>query len=148
MEKENNIHTHIKQFNPDVEIYNQKRQDLLCNFNAGEEYYTFNEFIKNEANDLCISGDGTTHLVWNIFYNEDGTEKNRELVAYYTLCATAIPYIDRIRKEPQERKNANDIYDDKTCGIPAIEIKCLLLMLNIKMFSLNMMVKIYLYQLG
>ena len=49
MKKENRIHKHIEQFNPDVEIYNQERQDLLFEFDAGKEYYTFNEFITKEA---------------------------------------------------------------------------------------------------
>lgn len=123
MKEENSIHKQISEFNPDVEVYNQKRQDLLLCFDAGQDCITFNSFIKRDAGDTALAGDGATQLVWNIFYNENDEEVNRELVGYYTLAATSIPYIDRIRKEPDEMKDDNDIYDEKTCGISAVEIK-------------------------
>lgn len=116
-------HIRIAYFNPDVEIYNKAHQDLLLEFNAGKSYENFNDFVTQEAVDYADNGDGVTYLVWNVFYSEDGREVNRDLVAYYTLAATSIPYIDRIRLDDEEVKLTGKEFDIQICGISALEIK-------------------------
>lgn len=116
-------HTSIAYFNPDVEVYNKAHQDLLLKFNAGDGYDNFNGFVSEEAIEYANNGDGVTYLVWNIFCGEDGSETRRELVAYYTLSATSIPYIDRIRLDEDEAKKLGKEFDIQTCGISALEIK-------------------------
>ncbi len=44
-------------------------------------------------------------------------------MAYFTLAATAIPYTDRMRLEPEEAAEKGQEFDEKHCGIPALEIK-------------------------
>lgn len=116
-------HIYIDYFNPDVEVYNTMHQDLLCAFHAGEGFWNFDDFVSGEAEEYAHNGEGTTHLVWNVFCDEKGQETRRELVAYYTLAATAIPYIDRIRLDEDEAKETGREYDIQTCGISALEIK-------------------------
>lgn len=119
----NRKHPCIAYFNPDVEVYNKARQDLLLEFNAGDSYDNFNDFVAEEAEEYANNGDGVTYLVWNIFCGADGNEVKRELVAYYTLSATSIPYIDRIRLDEDEAKILGKEFDIQTCGISALEIK-------------------------
>lgn len=119
----NKKHTCIAYFNPDVEVYNKAHQDLLLKFDAGNGYDNFNDFVSEEAIEYANNGDGVTYLVWNIFCGEDGSEVKRELVAYYTLAATSIPYVDRIRLDEEEAKISGKEFDIQTCGISALEIK-------------------------
>ena len=82
-------------FNPDVMLLEQAYQDYLYEiqkFNAGKGYENFNDFVVDEANDYKNIGDGVTYTVWNVFLDDLGKEEKRELVAYYTLAATSIPY--------------------------------------------------------
>lgn len=124
MAKENNKkHKHIDYFNPDVEVYNNAHQDLLSQFNAGEAFFTFNDFLSGEVPEYTNNGDGVTYLVWNILYDDEGLEEQRTLIAYYTLSATSIPYIDKIRLDEEEAKEKGRNFDIETCGIPALEIK-------------------------
>lgn len=58
-----------------------------------------------------------------IFVNENGTEQSREVVAFYTLSATAIPYEDRIRLNEEEAELTGKKLDSQMCGISALEIK-------------------------
>lgn len=46
MKEENNTHKEIFDFNPDVEVYNQKRQDLLLRFDAGNYCKTIRALIR------------------------------------------------------------------------------------------------------
>ena len=92
-------------FNPDVMLLEQAYQDYLYEiqkFNAGKGYENFNDFVVDEANDYKNIGDGVTYTVWNVFLDDLGKEEKRELVAYYTLAATSIPYEDRIRLDEEE----------------------------------------------
>lgn len=120
-------HKNIKEFNPDVTQLKETHQDLLYKlqlFDAGNKYTNFNDFIKNEAEEYAKNGDGATYLVWDVQYDvQTNHEISRELVAYYTIGATAIPYIDRIRKDETEIQETGEIYDIETCGISALEIK-------------------------
>lgn len=56
-------------------------------------------------------------------YDENGEEKEREIVAFYTLATTAIPYEDRIRLDEEEAQQRGQEFDSQICGIPALEIK-------------------------
>ncbi len=114
---------YIEQFNPDVEVLNNEHQDFLHKFNAGSGYENFNSFISEEALESATDGDGVTYLIWNVFYDSNHNELKRELVSYYTLSATAIPYIDRIRRDPDEAERYGSEFDEQICGIPALEIK-------------------------
>lgn len=69
------------------------------------------------------TGDGVTYVVWNVMYDENKNEIKREIVSYYTLAATAIPYEDRIRLEEEEAKTIGEEFDIQICGISALEIK-------------------------
>lgn len=124
--KRNKEHGHIADFNPDVtslKIAHQDFFDEMQSFNAGEGYENFNDFILEEADEYSDSGNGTTHIVWNVIYDENGIEQTREIVSFYTLAATAIPYEDRIRLDEDEAKELGEEFDSQICGIPALEIK-------------------------
>ena len=82
-------------------------------FDAGIEYKNFNEFILKEADDYKNSGDGVTYIVWNITYDNNSHEIDREIVAYYTLAATSIPYEDRIRLDKNEAIEKGQEFDIK-----------------------------------
>ena len=61
--------------------------------------------------------------MYNICYDENAKEAQRDVVGYYTLAATAIPYTDRIRLEEDEAREQRREFDEEICGISAIEIK-------------------------
>lgn len=120
------MHNHIACFNPDVMPIENAHQDFLSEikeFDAGNGYENFNDFIVDEALEYKNSGDGVTYIVWNILYDELGKEIKREVVSYYTLAATAIPYEDRIRCDEEEEKETGEEFSIEICGISAIEIK-------------------------
>lgn len=119
-------HKHVAYFNPDVLSLEQSHQDFSSKmkaFHAGEGYENFNDFISEEASEYKKSGDGVTYVVWNVMYDKNNTEIARDLVSYYTLSATAIPYEDRIRLDEEEAKAIGEEFDIEICGISAIEIK-------------------------
>ena len=119
-------HEHISYFNPDVTSLEQAHQDFsnaMNKFNAGKRYENFNIFLTKEAQEYRDDGDGVTYVVWNVAYNEDGEEIGRDVVSYYTLAATAIPYEDRIRLEADEAEVIGKEFDIEICGISALEIK-------------------------
>lgn len=113
-----NKRSFTSEFYPDIVLYSQDYQKLLNDFDAGLENYSFNEFIQKEACDCMESGEGVTYLVFN-----STDESDKELVAYFTLCSGAIPYIERW-KIPEEEQEDNGIeYEEMHCGIPSIELK-------------------------
>ena len=119
-------HTHIAYFNPDVTSLEKAHQDFqsyMKLFNAGKGYDNFSDFIKDDANEYEEAGDGVTYVVWNVLYDEDENEVKRDIVSYYTLAATAIPYEDRIRLDEDERLESGQEFDSQICGISALEIK-------------------------
>ena len=119
-------HNHILYFNPDVMPIEQAHQDFSCElkcFNAGTGYDNFNDFVNEEAIEYRDSGDGATYVVWNVFIDENGIEQRREVVAFYTLSATAIPYEDRIRLDKEEIELTGKEFNSQICGISALEIK-------------------------
>lgn len=119
-------HNYITHFNPDVMLLERAYQDFsleINEFNAGCGYENFNDFIKNEAIQYKEDGNGVTYVVWNILYDELGYEIKRDIVSYYTLAATSIPYEDKIRKDKEDIELTGEEFDIEICGIAAIEIK-------------------------
>lgn len=119
------MHEHIAYFNPDVMSLEQSHQDFSSEmklFDAGQGYENFNDFMSEEAVEYKNAGDGVTYVVWNVMYDKNNNEIRRDVVSYYTLAATAIPYEDRIRLE-EETKATGEEFDTEICGISAIEIK-------------------------
>jgi len=114
----------ISEFNPCVEVLNDKHRDLLCQFDSGS--YAFDEFIKKEVYEFSEVGDGITYLVINCLTDDDG-DTYQEIVAYYTLAAASQPIISRVCVEPIKKRFFKHInkkrYDEKLYGIPAIEVK-------------------------
>lgn len=120
------MHEHIAYFNPDVLSLEQSHQDFSSEmklFNAGQGYENFNDFMSEEAVEYKDAGDGVTYVVWNVMYDKNNNEIRRDVVSYYTLAATAIPYEDRIRLDEEEIKATGEEFDTEICGISAIEIK-------------------------
>ncbi len=52
----------------------------------------------------------------------DAGNENK-IVAYYTISMGAIPYTDRWLIPEEEREDLTNQYDEKECGISAVEIK-------------------------
>lgn len=120
------MHKHIAHFNPDVMSLEQSHQDFsseMKHFNAGKGYENFNDFMIEEAVEYKNAGDGVTYVVWNVMYDKNNNEIGRDVVSYYTLAATAIPYEDRIRLDEEDAKATGEEFDIEICGISAIEIK-------------------------
>lgn len=120
------MHNHIAYFNPDVMLLESAHRDFLSEvekFTAGRGYENFNDFLISDAIEYKNEGDGVTYVVWNVFNDEFGKEIKREIVSYYTLAATAVPYEDRIRRDEEEAKETGEEFDIEICGISAIEIK-------------------------
>ena len=69
--KENKkAHKHIEDFNPDVMSLEKSYQDFSSKmqlFNAGSGYEN--------------TGDGVTYVVWNILYDKDNIEIDRDIVS-------------------------------------------------------------------
>ncbi len=113
-----NGHKYLDNFHPKKVLYSQEYKAYIDQFDAGSENLSFNEFIHSDAENYTNAGDGVTYLVFNYINDTD-----RELVAYFTLCSGAIPYTDRWKLPDDEREELGIEYDEKICGIPAIEIK-------------------------
>ena len=89
----------IENFNPVIETLSEENVGLISNFFVGEK--AFDDFIKKEAINDMISGDGVTYLIIN-------EVNKREIVAYYTISSSSIHTIDRYDFEdedvPQDEK--------------------------------------------
>lgn len=119
-------HEHIAYFNPDVMSLERSHQDFSSKmnlFDAGQGHDNFNDFLCEEAIEYKQCGDGVTYIVWNVSYDDNNIESDRDIVSYYTLGTTAIPYEDRIRLDKEEAEETGNEFDIQICGIPAIEIK-------------------------
>lgn len=119
-------HQHIEYFNPDILSLEQSYQDFSFEmqlFDAGDGYENFNEFMNRDASEYKKDGNGVTYVVWNVKVDQSNNVIERDVVAYYTLAATAIPYVDRIRLNEEEVKIIKDEFDIEICGVSAVEIK-------------------------
>lgn len=106
-------------FYPDVVRLTERYQYEAQRFDAGNENKAFNFFLKNEEwKDCLYDREGVTFIVL------DGFSKNeKKIVAYYTISMGAIPYTDRWLIPEEEREDLTNQYDEKECGISAVEIK-------------------------
>lgn len=116
MSVKHNVHRYINDFNPIVKNIDCINEELLHQFDAGDMNFPFNDFISMDAKHCANSGEGATYVVIN---SVDGEE---EIISYYTLLSTALPYESKVELEPEEIINGEK-YDVKICGIPAVEIK-------------------------
>ena len=104
----------IDSFKAEIEILkNDEHEPLLKRFTTGE--YAFDDYIKNCSNDDCLSGNGVTYLVFDVSKNI------KEVVAYFTLSVTSIPFIDQLKDINHETGKPE--FDRKLMGIPSAEIK-------------------------
>lgn len=108
----------IDSFNPDIVLYSEKYKTAIDAFDAGLDKFSFNEFIKKEADEYKNIGDGVTYLVFNKL-----KDAPNEIVAYFTLCSGAIPYVERWKVPVEEQEELGVEYEEVHCGIPAIELK-------------------------
>ena len=118
-------HKRIDKFIPDMQDFESAYRDFaekINSFDAGGEYSNFNSFIKRGAAESAKTGDGTSFIIWNIIKDSNGNEIDRDMVAFYTISANAIPYESRIRLEPDEAEKLGTEFDSKLCGIPALEL--------------------------
>jgi len=117
LDKRNNKHKFVECFQPDISVLDTECRDFFS-FDAGMGNENFNEFLKEDAEEYRLAGNGVTYIVWNII-----DEKNKDIVAFFTVSANAIPYIDRIRIEEDEAEIYEEQFDEENWGIPVLEIK-------------------------
>ena len=112
----------IDVFKPKIERLDPVQDEFIPNFDAGDENFSFNCFIKDEAKQCSKLGQGATYVVLNETLNINGVI-NKEIISYYTLTSTAIPYEDKIKLDPEESGGCGEEYDIQVCGVPAVEMK-------------------------
>ena len=119
LNREMKEHKIVTAFHPDIEVFHTSYQDLFYSFHAGDGYENFNDFLRKEAETCLHTGQGVTYLLINCA-NDEG-----DLIGYFTITSTAIPYEDRQRNydSPEEVPEGEAEFDIKLCGIPALEIK-------------------------
>ena len=106
-------------FYPDVVRLTERYQYEAQRFDAGNENKAFNFFLKNEEwKDCLYDREGVTFIVLDCF-----SKNEKKIVAYYTISMGAIPYTDRWLIPEEEREDLTNQYDEKECGISAVEIK-------------------------
>ena len=110
---------YLTDFHPDVVQLTERYRYEAQQFDAGNENKAFNFFLKNEEwKDCLYDREGVTFIVL------DSLSKNeKKIVAYYTISMGAIPYTDRWLIPEEEREDLTNQYDEKECGISAVEIK-------------------------
>ena len=90
----------VLKFEPIIEVLSDENKSIIYNFECGEK--AFDDYIKLDAVNDMMSGDGVTYLVINEALNK------RELVGYYTITSSTIHIIDRYDFEdddiPKEEK--------------------------------------------
>lgn len=89
--EKNSRHQYINEFNPDITVLDTDYREDLTDFDAGIGNENFNVFLK------------------------------KDVVAYFTLAANAIPYIDRIKYEKETSESGE--YDEENWGVPVLEIR-------------------------
>lgn len=108
------MHKEIDSFNPEIEELNESHKELIKYFSVGNSRVSdksFNCYIKDEAFEDQQNGDGVSYIVYDVRAQDE-----KEVVAYFTLMASSIPYISRLRED-------NGSYNEEQCGISAIEIR-------------------------
>lgn len=105
-------HREIEDFKAKIVIYDGSYKKIISQFNTGKSYPEkgLGDYIKGEAVDDLLSGDGVSYLV--LAMDED--DKVTDLIAYFTLVSSALPYIYRTEDDDGDY--------EEMCGIPAIRI--------------------------
>lgn len=105
-------HKEIEKFNFSIALLDKKYKKFFDEFKTGDKYpeQGLGDYIQSEAFDDMLSGDGVSYLVLRINENDEPLE----LVAYFTLVSSAMPYIYRTEYDGEEY--------EAVCGIPAIRI--------------------------
>jgi len=98
----------IYNFNFNTVFLSNETVHLLDDFKCGAG--EIDRYVKEDALNDCMSGKGVTYLVID--------NSSERLVAYYTLSATSLIYVEDY--DITDKSNFNDI---KIRGIPSIEIK-------------------------
>ena len=147
--EKNSRHQYINEFNPDITVLDTDYREDLTDFDAGIGNENFNVFLKKDVDEYRNEGNGVTYIIWNITYDEIIGE-TKDIVAYFTLAANAIPYIDRIKYEKETSESGE--YDEENWGVPVLEIRmfavndkyqdvlaawCLLAIVNYANYMLN-----------
>ncbi len=106
-------HKEIDDINLSITLLDKKYKRFLKDFKTGNRYpeQGLGDYIMDsDAFEDMQNGDGVSYLVFRT--NED--DEPEELVSYFTLVSSAMPYMYRIEE--------NDEVYEEMCGIPAIRI--------------------------
>lgn len=105
------MHRTTNWFNPEIQILKPEHKEYLEKFQTGNQYPEkgLGDYIKKEAFGDLINGDGVSYIV----FQKDKDDQILEVIAFFTLISSAIPYIYRTVDE--------EVYE-AMCGIPAIKI--------------------------
>ena len=110
---------YLTDFHPDVVQLTERYQYEAQRFDAGNGNKAFSFFLKNEEwKDCLYDREGVTFIVLDSLSNNE-----KKIVAYYTISMGVIPYTDRWLIPEEEREDLINQYDEKECGISAVEIK-------------------------
>lgn len=106
----------IEHINLSISLLEEKHKEFFENFKTGNRHpeKDIGDYLRNDAFDEMLSGDGVSYVVMEL----DENEKPIDIVSYFTLVSSAIPYI--YRTEPEEGEE--DEPYETMCGIPAIRI--------------------------
>lgn len=99
-------------FKPKISILSGEHKKYLETFETGIKYPEkgLGDYIKSDAFDDIITGDGVSYIV----FQTDNNDNIVEVIAFFTLVSSAMPYMYRTIDE-------SEIYE-VMCGIPAIRI--------------------------
>lgn len=105
-------HKEVEEFTFSISLLEEKHKKLFRDFNTGSQYPEkgLGDYIKNDAFEDMLSGDGVSYVV----LNNDENGEPVELVSYFTLVSSAMPCIYRTEDD-------DEVYE-AVLGIPAIRI--------------------------
>lgn len=105
-------HETINDLNCTIDILRPEYKKYLVDFESGKDYpeKQLGDYVKKDAFDEMESGDGVSYVVLRSI-----DDKTQEMVAYFTLVASAIPIMYRIEDE-------EDVPYEAMCGIPAVRV--------------------------
>lgn len=112
-------HKRIKDFNPIIRILDRNHIKYLQHFKSGSTYPEkgLGDYIKGDAFHDLLTGDGVSYIVFQTTSSDDtipDEEKIIDVVAFFTLVSSAIPYIYRTVDE-------DGVYE-AMCEIPAVKV--------------------------
>lgn len=104
----------IDNINLSISLLDKKHEVFFKNFKTGNKYPEKNlgDYLRNDAFNEMLSGDGVSYVVLEL----DEEDNPIDIVSYFTLVSSAMPYIYRTEGEEGEEPY------ETMCGIPAIRI--------------------------